>query len=856
MRIAVSNPDSIGDFVLRQPFYAALTAAGHELFLVVRSNVAPLAPLVAPGAAVAELVSNPYDLAFDTQAPDVQKAAASARRFKPDVFCIAPYQRTAVDEYLARALEPCSTVGMTGVLFGDGLDGGPGRPAPWKPDRAVEVAVEAHELLKSQLLCGALLGKDVRLPDPHIVLKPHQQQAAGARLESLGILPGSYWIGCVGQSPSTEVRNWSAGNWAVILEQAVTRFGRRILLIGTQDERAATEAIRERMGEAGAACDNLCGQCDTLELAIGLIHHSAGYIGRDTGPMHVAAALDKPVIAVFGGGHWPRFTPLAKKGVALTVPLPCSGCSWMCHLPESYCVKRVTTSAVLLAMDRLEAGEIEGVLIQEQPPDADLLARVAREGAVTARKWGWDLDKRLRAAKDENQKLTDEVATLSSAQDQLLRHIADLEGSLSLRLARSLPWMLKPVRKLLRRYGVAQSRLKNATHDSPIMRAFQIYNGLGAGNIGDELMARAFWDRLPGGIQLDIPLAPESAGQHDLYPAQHRYLSDQDEGEAPLPGLLVGDTPVTAAEGLGWPLNVLAPRLLRFHRAGYPVDALGVGVDCLDEYPDARRIFEQSFAPIRSWTVRSAGCMEALLALGVPASRIRLGADWAWLYRPRRDMRDWAAASWRRWGVDPDRPLLVANVVNMLWRENTATRQGLAAALREAALRFGLQIALFCNESRPGEFFDYAAAGEIAALVDLPHVLVPNEYYSPDEALALLAFATVTVGQRYHFIVESVLAGTVPIGVLRGQKMDSLSRDLRFPVGGSVEQVGREQLFQTIAQAIEQRASLLEQLAARRLELAHRAENNLSFLAELLPYRDQFGSRVREQVSPTGGEVR
>ncbi len=386
------------------------------------------------------------------------------------------------------------------------------------------------------------------------------------------------------------------------------------------------------------------------------------------------------------------------------------------------------------------------------------------------------------------------------------------------------------------------------------MRAFQIYIGLGAGNIGDELMARAFWDRLPDGISLDIPLAPEAAGQHDPYPARHRYLSTEDEWETPLPGLLVGATPVTASEGLGWPLGDLAPRLLRFHRAGYPVDALGVGVDCLDQYPDAQRIFEQAFAPIRSWTVRSSGCADALRALGVPESRIRLGADWAWLYRPRRDLRDWAADSWSRWGVEPGRPLLVANVVNMLWRERTSARSALAAALRDAALRFGLQIAFFCNESRTGEFFDYAAATEIAALTGLPHVLVPNEYYSPDETLALLAFATVTVGQRYHFVVESVLAGTVPIGVLRGQKMQSLSRDLRFPVGGSVERVDREELFQTIAQAIERRTSLLDRLAARRVELERRAENNLSFLEELLPYRDWYRSQVREYDSSVGGE--
>ena len=141
------------------------------------------------------------------------------------------------------------------------------------------------------------------------------------------------------------------------------------------------------------------------------------------------------------------------------------------------------------------------------------------------------------------------------------------------------------------------------------MRAYQIYAGLGAGNIGDEFMARAFWESLPAEVSLDVPLAPEAAGQHEPYPPQHRYLRvDLDGGETaqgPVPGLLVGATPVTAYEGLDWPLRFLASRLLQFHRAKRPVDAVGVGVDHLDD-AEAQRIFREAFAPIRSWTVRSA----------------------------------------------------------------------------------------------------------------------------------------------------------------------------------------------------------------------------------------------------------
>ena len=372
------------------------------------------------------------------------------------------------------------------------------------------------------------------------------------------------------------------------------------------------------------------------------------------------------------------------------------------------------------------------------------------------------------------------------------------------------------------------------------IHAFQIATGLGAGNIGDELMARAFWQRLPQNVSLEVPLFPESARQHEPYPPKHRYLAVDWDGnensEARMPGLLVGTTPVTEAEGLHWPLRFLAPRLRHFHQLGLPVDAVGVGVDCLQS-AEALALFRENFSPIRSWTVRSFDCRDALLSMGVPEARIRVGADWAWLYRTGRDLRTWAKDFWRRLGIDTERPLLVANVVNMLWRGALEAKRNIASALDHVSRRFDLQIAFFCNECRDGEFFDFEAAREVAGLMSRPAQLVPNEYYSPDEALALIGWGSVAVAQRYHFIVQAVLAGVPPVGILRGQKMKTLAAELRLPVGGLVEQVDSATLESAIAEAIENSSVVLSRTAEARHRLTHRASLNLS-------YREAFGAQA------------
>jgi ADP-heptose:LPS heptosyltransferase len=390
----VSNPDNIGDVVLRQPMFAALSGAGHELLLAVRSFVAPIAPLVAPKARIVVLESDPYTPDFNPASDDVRRAVEAAREFAPKIYCIAPYQRTEFDELLAESLNGCCTVGMTGVLFPGVIEAGLNRQSRIRLDLEVPVSIDQHEFEKNELLCGKLLGRPVKLPDPAIRAGRSQIEPARSVIGRLGLEPGKFWIVCVGCNRYTAVKNWTPENWAKVLSHAVVRYGQKVLMVGTPDESAATEQIRNLMGPNADATENLCDAPQPLATLVGLLHHSAGYLGRDTGPMHLAAALGKPVIAVFGGGHWPRFIPRAKVGAVATVVMPCSGCDWACHLRESYCVKRVPVEAILDAFDSIQNKSLKGLRLQQLQLDPVLSARIIRESSVSCR----DLRRRLAAA--------------------------------------------------------------------------------------------------------------------------------------------------------------------------------------------------------------------------------------------------------------------------------------------------------------------------------------------------------------------------------------------------------------------------------------------------------------------------
>jgi len=669
-----------------------------------------------------------------------------------------------------------------------------------RPVRRIDVPPRLHERERHRRWLAAC-GVEAHAGTGPWQVSPLARDAATAWLAQAGLAPGGYIACCPGGSASTPLKRWPEAHFAAVLRDA----GLPVLLLGS----AAERDLLARLGAALALPHVILAAAPAdLPLGAALLALARGWLANDSGPMHLAQAHGVPGVAIFGGGgRWPGYAPWAPGARGVVCPLPCFGCDWDCVLDHALCVESVGVDAVAEALRRCLAAPQAAPEIVCVPGPPAPVRQVLADASATYRA----------AQRDRGQRL-----------DALLAAV--------LRERQQAQWL-----------AAQESLLAERTHRIAVLeqgtggglRAFQICVGLGAGNVGDELMAGAFWRHLPDGISLDVPLFPEAVRHRGGYPPRHRYRAVDPHGnenaDVTVPGLLVGATPVAEAEGLDWPLRFLAPRLRHFHDRGLPVDALGVGVEPLAA-PEAKALFADAFLPIRSWTVRSAACRDALLALGVAPAAVKIGADWAWLHTPQNDRRDWAAAHLRRHGIDPARPLLVANVVNMVWRDRDAARRAIAAALDAAAARHGLQIAFLCNECRDGDFFDRAAARALAALMRAPAVVLPNLYHAPDEAVALLRHAAVTIGERYHFVVESVLAGTVPVSIPRGAKMRSLATELAIDAVGSVADVAEAELTAAIDRALAERPSRLRILAERQRELALRAAGNLDLLRALSPY--------------------
>jgi heptosyltransferase-2 len=119
--------------------------------------------------------------------------------------------------------------------------------------------------------------------------------------------------------------------------------GYAVWLVGSAKERDIGEAI---LG-TGATAVNLCGRT-TLDDAVVLLSCADVVVSNDSGLMHVAAALDRPMIALYGSSS-PSFTPpLSERAQVLKHDVPCSPCfQRVCPLKHFDCMMKLAPSRVL-----------------------------------------------------------------------------------------------------------------------------------------------------------------------------------------------------------------------------------------------------------------------------------------------------------------------------------------------------------------------------------------------------------------------------------------------------------------------------------------------------------------------------
>lgn len=208
---------------------------------------------------------------------------------------------------------------------------------------------------------------DAQVSAPCLSSSPAQGQAT---LHALQLAPPPRLaILCPGAEYGPAKR-WPASHFATLARELETQ-GYGIWLLGSGKDQPDGEAIREQ----APTVVNLCGRT-RLDQAIDLLALADLVVCNDSGLMHVAAALGRPLIALFGSsspGFTPPLSPLAR---VLRIELPCSPCfQRRCPHPESgnpppyACLTGLTPATVLAAIQDISGQPPPNIPL---PPPAPL----------------------------------------------------------------------------------------------------------------------------------------------------------------------------------------------------------------------------------------------------------------------------------------------------------------------------------------------------------------------------------------------------------------------------------------------------------------------------------------------------
>jgi heptosyltransferase-2 len=181
------------------------------------------------------------------------------------------------------------------------------------------------------------------LPQPRLVSTPAQQAAAR---QMLGLpVDAAPAIFCPGAEYGPAKR-WPARHFAALAEHFAAR-AIPVWLIGSDKDAVVGAEIAQL---SHGAAQNLCGMTD-LEQAIDLIASARLVVSNDSGLMHVAAAVDRPMAALYGSSS-PRYTPpLSPRAKIVTLGLDCGPCfKRECPLGHLRCLEDLSPEKVLAAL--------------------------------------------------------------------------------------------------------------------------------------------------------------------------------------------------------------------------------------------------------------------------------------------------------------------------------------------------------------------------------------------------------------------------------------------------------------------------------------------------------------------------
>ncbi len=205
--------------------------------------------------------------------------------------------------------------------------------------RLVERAFDAQD--------GSLSAGHLRLPVPakareaaeHLLAK-EGRAATNAEHLRIGVQVGG----------GRQVKQWDPARFGEVAGVLAARYGAQLVFTGSADDRPLVDLALARLPHGTDVVD-VCGRIDLLTLAA-LLERLSVFVTGDTGPMHLAAAVGTPLVAIFGPSDPRRWGPMTGDAMVVHSAVECRPCNRI-RRPPSRCVGRVPDCLAALSVDRV-----------------------------------------------------------------------------------------------------------------------------------------------------------------------------------------------------------------------------------------------------------------------------------------------------------------------------------------------------------------------------------------------------------------------------------------------------------------------------------------------------------------------
>ena len=180
-------------------------------------------------------------------------------------------------------------------------------------------------------------------------LSQEELQHATKILQNFNISPGSLIIGINPGAAYGSAKRWYPERFAQVSSALVKKHKANIIIFGSQQELGIASEIEIL---SSVPVINMAGKT-TIRGLMSLIKQCTIFITNDSGPMHIAAALAIPVIAIFGSTDPGKTGPMGDENIVIRKKAECRPCFKRKCPTDLKCMDLITVEDVIAGVDRI-----------------------------------------------------------------------------------------------------------------------------------------------------------------------------------------------------------------------------------------------------------------------------------------------------------------------------------------------------------------------------------------------------------------------------------------------------------------------------------------------------------------------